>query len=127
MSRSASRVTRAGWLTVVLGLAACETPAPAPIRPGPGGADAAILDACRQRANEIFDRQNRAEIFSTQQGTNIPLSGAYVGSSLTRGLSAQCGHDQLVRECVRTANITSGSTEVPVQDTPPPPASGSRR
>jgi hypothetical protein len=116
---------------LVMLLAACDTAAPPAPRVGQGGMDAAVLDACRQRANEIYDRQNRAAIYAPQSGVNSPLSGNYVESALTRGLSSQFAHEQLIRECIRTANVTSGRGEVPIEGAgsaaPPPPPPDIRR
>jgi hypothetical protein len=138
MTRSAlssSRIGLGSVLALVL-LAGCDTgsmggsapPAGATaIGAGPGGMDAAVLDACRKRANEIYDRQNRAEIYSPQSGVNSPLSGNYVDSSLTRGLSSRFGHDQLIRECIRTANVSRGPADAPADAAPPPPPTGTRR
>ncbi len=141
MSRSALSLSRIGLgsvLALVL-LAGCDTgsmggsapPAGATaIGTGPGGMDAAVLDACRKRANEIYDRQNRAEIYAPQSGVNSPLSGNYVDSSLTRGLSSRFGHDQLIRECIRTANVSRAPADGPADAATPPPApapTGTRR
>lgn len=130
MTRSATILTWAGPLLAVLPLIGCQSPAPAP-RNSQASMDAAILETCRQRANEIYDKQNRAEIYSPQYNANTPLSGTYVDSALTRGLSARYAYEQMVQQCVRTASVTTergadvdlGGTPIP----PPPPAPPSSR
>jgi hypothetical protein len=71
--------------------------------------DAATLEACRKRADEVYTRQNRAEIYSPASGANSPLSGSYAGSS-TRGLSTQFGYEQAVQQCVRNVGAALDQT-----------------
>jgi hypothetical protein len=91
-----------------LALAGCTEP-PASSASSETRSDAATLDACRRRANEIYDRQNRATIFAANSGLNSPSSGAYVSGQTDRGLSARFAQEQLIRECVRNAG---GAAEV---------------
>ncbi len=101
-----------------LALAGCTEP-PASSASSETRSDAATLDACRRRANEIYDRQNRASIFAANSGLNSPSSGAYVSGQTDRGLSARFAQEQLIRECVRNAG---GSAEVSPAAPPPTPA-----
>ncbi len=103
-----------------LALAGCTEP-PASSASSETRADAATLDACRRRANEIYDRQNRATIFAANSGMNSPSSGAYVSGQTDRGLSARFAQEQLIRECVRNAG---GAAEV--SPAAPPPATTSQ-
>lgn len=103
MSRSRSILA---WLLPVVcaaSLPACDTPTPST---GDAKTDAAVLQACRQRANEVYDRRNRAEIYAPQYGGNSPLSGTYTDVGVNRGLSAQFSFEQMVRDCVRQSNVT---------------------
>ncbi len=103
MSRSRSILA---WLLPVVcaaSLSACDTPTPSS---GDAKADAAVLQACRQRANEVYDRRNRAEIYAPQYGGNSPLSGGYTDVGINRGLSAQFSFEQMVRDCVRQSNVS---------------------
>ncbi len=102
-----------------LALAGCAEP-PASTASSETRSDAATLDACRRRANEIYDRQNRASIFAANSGMNSPSSGAYVSGQTDRGLSARFAQEQLIRECVRNAG---GAAEVSPAVPPPAPAS----
>lgn len=119
--RSALTLIRTAPLAIALFLPACERPLPTH---GDARIDAAVLEACRQRANEVYDRQNRASIYAPQYAGNSPLSGAYTEPSVTRGLSAQFAHQQMIRDCVRTANLTTEKSDAPVEISPsaPPPA-----
>ena len=107
MSRSRSILA---WLRILLwpmvcaaSLSACDAPTPST---GDAKTDAAILQVCRQRANEVYDRRNRAEIYAPQYGGNSPLSGTYTDVGVNRGLSAQFSFEQMVRDCVRQSNVT---------------------
>ena len=129
MSRTALMLA---WAVIAVGLAACDTPQGGGMTgmgaagmgatsTGDAKADAAILTACRQRANEVYDRRNRAEIYAPQYGGNSPLSGTYTDVGVNRGLSAQFAFEQMVRDCVRTANISGGAAGAPPA-TPTTPA-----
>lgn len=103
MSRSRSILA---WLlpwVCAASLSACDTLTPST---GDAKTDAAVLAACRQRANEVYDRRNRAEIYAPQYGGNSPLSGTYTDVGINRGLSAQFSFEQMVRDCVRQSNVT---------------------
>ena len=50
-------------------------------------ADAATNAACRQRANEVFDRQNRGAIYSANSSANSPFSANFTPDVTSRGLS----------------------------------------
>lgn len=108
------------------------TPGPATTGGGQAATDLAIRDACNQRTNEIYNKQNRAAIYSPQYGINSPMSGTYVDSPLTHGLSARFAHEQLLQECIRSANVRSSRADAPVENPepvppPPPPSKGTRR
>ena len=100
----------------ILALAGCAEP-PAAAASSQTRSDSATLDACRRRANEIYDHQNRATIFAAHSGLNNPSSGAYVTGQTDRGLSARFAQEQLIRECVRNAG---GAAEA----SPPAPGAG---
>jgi|GEM_PF-5611656 len=109
----------------ILTLGACTQPLGGTALSSETRSDAATRDACRRRANEIYDRQNRATIFAPNSGLNSPSSGAYVAGQTDRGLSAQFAQEQLIRECVRNA---SGAAEAsPVAPSPQAPAAAPKR
>ncbi len=118
MSRTTSILA---WAGLAVGLAACDGPQSA-TSVGDAKTDAAILAACRQRANEMYDRRNRAEIYAPQYGGNSPLSGTYTDVGVNRGLSSQFAFEQMVRDCVRTANVSNAPAAAGVPGSPPPGA-----
>jgi hypothetical protein len=91
---------------------------------GQAEADAQTRAACRQRADQAYDQQNRAEIFSPASQVNTPFSANYV-PRVNRGLSDLFAHDQLVSDCVRNTGTGTDRT-VPAEPAapgaaPPPP------
>ena len=97
-------------LLTALAIAGCDSPAPPT---GQAQADAATVSACRQRANEVFDRQNRGQIYSPQSQVNSPFSANFTPSDSTRGLSQLFAHDQMINDCIRntgTGTSRTGST-----------------
>jgi len=78
-----------------------------------GGANLATQQACRQRANEMYEQRNRADLYSASPSTNTPYSGnSYVGVP-SRGLSGEFAYGQTVAECERNA-ATGGPAVAPV-------------
>lgn len=135
MSRSASILAWAAPVGVLLSLSACQAPSPST---GDAKADAAIEQACRQRANEMYDRRNRAEIYAPIYGGGSPLSGTYTDVGINRDLSGRFAFESMVRDCIRTANISAEKPVAPSPATPattprpagtalPPPGLGTRR
>ena len=86
---------------------------PAPLR-SQGQADAQTVAACRERANQVFDQQNRGAIFSQGSQANMPFSANYTPDVPNRGLSAQFGFDRAVNDCIRnTGTETSRTSDNP--------------
>jgi hypothetical protein len=107
----------------VAALSACDRP---PLS-GQAQADAQTRAACRQRAEEAYNQQNRGAIFSPPSSVNTPYSSNYVpASSDDRGLSDLFAHERLVSDCVRNTGTGTDRT-VPAgsatpASAPPPPA-----
>ena len=96
-----------------LALAACaRAPAPA------AQSDAAARAECRQRADEVYTRQNRAAIYSPSAPVNAPFSANYQPGTTDRGLSQLFAHENMIRDCVR------GAATGPAPSTPGPSAPG---
>ncbi len=108
--------------TVAIGaglLAGCA----APSGPAPTAAQSA---ACRQRADEVYDRQNRADLYRSDtyaggardamfSGTGSP--GASIGL-----LSARFARDRLVDDCLRgVAGNVASTPDAPAPATGAPP------
>jgi hypothetical protein len=117
-----------GLMVIVMALSGCAGPMAAS---GAGGggfgggslsrADAATEAACRQRADEVYDRQNRGEIYSPPPGVNTPFSAGYSPGSTDRGLSQLYARDNLIRDCIRNTgtetdrNAAAQAGTAPVQ------------
>lgn len=95
-------------------------------------ASAAQSAACRQRADEVHERQNRADLFRSDThagGTRDAMfSGTGSPAASIGFLSARFARDKLVDECLRGAAGNVASTP----DAPPPvititPAAPTRR
>jgi hypothetical protein len=101
---------------MLLLLAHCEAPPP-PV--GQARADAATLAACRERADEIYDRTHRGTIYSIN-GQNSPFSGGYLPAPVNQGLSDRFGRDSMVRDCVRNTGTETdrSATTAPAPVTP---------
>lgn len=113
MSRAFLPFPLAVLTLALLTLTAC-TDAPAPT--GQAKADAATQAACRQRADEVYDQQNRGAIYAPQSSFNTPFSANYTPGVTDRGLADLYEHNRLIRDCVR--NTGTGTDRTP----PQPPA-----
>lgn len=89
-------IGRLGLIGLLPLMAACATqPQTAQSR-----ADAATEAACRQRADEIYNRRYRDQTYNVQQTQNTPFSGNYT-TPPDRGLSQMYTRNSLVRDCIR--------------------------
>ena len=77
--------------------------------------DLATQTACRTRANEMYDRRNRAEIYSANSTINSPFSANYQPGTTNQGLAERFSFEQMVSECIRNAGTGS---ERPVPPAP---------
>jgi hypothetical protein len=100
-----------GILLGALALSACDG---APLT-GQAKADAATQAACRQRADQTYEQQNRGQIYSPQSQVNMPYSANYVPDVPNRGLSDVFAHDRMISDCVRN---TGTGTERPAPRAP---------
>ena len=91
---------------LLLGLACCNPPPPLT---GQARADAATLAACRERADEVYNRQNRGTIYSITN-RDAPLSGSYVPVPIDSGLSQRYAHQNMISDCVRNTGTESDRT-----------------
>jgi hypothetical protein len=86
---------------------------------GQAQADADTRAACQARAEQAYNVQNRAAIFSPPPTVNTPFSANYVPSVSDRGLSDLFVHDRMVNDCIR--NTGTGTERTPPASAPPPP------
>ena len=104
-------------------LAAACSPAP---QTSQQRADQAVIAACRQRAEEVYQRQNRAQLY--QSGNSVtPYSAAPTTGLPTQGLSTLYAHDQLVEDCIRntgTQTQRGAGSAGPAESPQPAPEPG---
>jgi hypothetical protein len=98
-----------GALAGALALSACDS---AP-QSSQARANAETVAACRQRANEVYNQQNRGEIYSANSSENSPFSANYVPDIPSRGLSQLFAHDKLVSDCVRNTGTGAERSVAP--------------
>jgi hypothetical protein len=96
-------------------LSACQ----APPSGGQAEADAQTRAACEQRAEQVYEQQNRAEIYSPAAPVNTPYSANYVPDASSRGLSDLFAHDRMINDCVR--NTGTGAERDETDTAAPPP------
>jgi hypothetical protein len=105
----------AALLPLLVVVSACDGPPPAG---GQAQADAQTRIACQQRAEQAYDQQNRADIYSPQSSMNTPFSANFTPGVTSRGLSQLFVHDRMVNDCIR--NTGTGAERTP--PAPPPTA-----
>lgn len=76
--------------------------------------DQATLAACRDHASQVYDRNNRAAIYSINQ-VGLPYSDSYLAGNQTNDLAARYHNEQIVDDCVRNTG-----TETNREDTAAP-------
>ena len=108
-------MTLAGGVVVLLGcvaLAACSFGGPP--QSGQARANAATVAACRQRAEQVYDIQHRADIYRPPPAINTPSSGSYApGGSTDRGLADLYARDRMISDCVRNTGTETDRGRAP--------------
>ena len=104
MIRPKSMLTPTGILTLCLlvGVGGCDAPASRQSH-----TDRATMAACRDYANQVYDRNHRAEIYSINQA-GLPYSGSYIADNQTNYLATQYGNQRLIDDCVRNTEPGTG-------------------
>lgn len=98
-------------LFCLIALSACENGGS--FGGGQAQADAQTRAACRQRAEDVYTQQNRAQIYSPPPAVNTPYSGNYLPDQSDRGLSDLYAHDRLVNDCIRNTGTGADRTQPP--------------
>jgi hypothetical protein len=82
--------------------------------------DAATIAACRQRAEQIYTQQNRAEMFQSDQSSS-PFAASGLTGITSTGLGQRYGYDTNVNNCVRNseAQTETAPTSTPAPAGPP--------
>ena len=91
------------WASACGGGGTTVTPPPPT---GQARADAATLAACRERADEVYNRQNRGTIYSINN-RDAPFSGSYAPVPIDNGLSQRYAHQNMISDCVRNTGTES--------------------
>nr|WP_294511345.1 hypothetical protein [uncultured Rhodopila sp.] len=99
-----------GAILGALALSACDGGAPAS---GQAQADAQTAAACRERADAVYDRQNRGDIYAPNSSVNSPFSANYNPDNPSRGLSQLYAHDKLVSNCIRNTGTGAERSQPP--------------
>lgn len=94
---------------LILPLLALSQCAPPPPPVGQARADAETLSACRQHADDVYNRQYRDQIY-TITNPNVPYSTSYAPGVTDRGLAARYAHDNMVNDCVRNTGTETDRT-----------------
>jgi hypothetical protein len=68
---------------------------------GQAEADAQTRAACRQRAEQIYETQNRGAIYGAPMQVNTPQSGNYTPVVTDRGLADLFANNRLIDDCIR--------------------------
>jgi hypothetical protein len=79
----------------------------------------ATVTACRERAEQLYQLQNRDQLYRTSNSVT-PYSGAPTTGLPTQGLSAQYANDVAVSDCIRNTGTQTRRNGGPA--TPPPAA-----
>ena len=84
-------------------------------------ADQEVIAACRQRADEVYARQNRGALYQSSNSVTPYSAGPTTGLP-TQGLSGLYAHDQMVNDCVRNTGTQTQRTVPPAAESAQPPA-----
>jgi len=95
-------------LAGAIALSACSAPPSSQSR-----ANAETVAACRQRAEDVYNQQNRGDIYSPASSVNTPFSSNYVPGITDRGLSQLYAHDKMVSDCVRNTGTGAERSQPP--------------
>jgi hypothetical protein len=117
------RVTPLLAACVVLGaLAGCAPQ----VQSARSRATAAQIAACRHRADEVWQQQNRSEVYRSDSWAtstrDSPFAGAGLPGTVSSGLSGQYAREQMLDNCLNSATGSGGTAaQEPEQ---PDPLSG---
>lgn len=100
----------------LVALSACQS---APPR---SSADAAVIAACRDRADQIHARQNRVEL-SRRDERDAPFASVYNSGITTRGLGDRFEWGRNVEACVKSSG-SGGDAPTGPTFSPAVPATG---
>jgi Tfp pilus assembly protein PilP len=96
---------------LLLALTACSQEAEPQTR-----ASAADRAACRQRVEEVYNKQNRAEMYQTDTYMTSTRDAPFATSGVAMpntGLSSRYAHDTMVSDCLRSVSGNVGTSPEP--------------
>lgn len=106
-------------LVVSAGLAACAAPEPQT------RANAARAAACREHADEVYLRQNRAELYRSDayatSTRDAPFATSGIKDDPTRGLAGRYARDTMVGDCMNATGGTPGTSPTTAPGAKPTP------
>jgi hypothetical protein len=108
----------AGAVSLLLALAGC---AHAPSWGGGGGqshSDQSLIAACRQRADEQFERANRASLYQPPSTRDSPYSA--MPPSPTNDLADRFSYGSMYNDCIRSNGAAQTPAAVPPEPAPAP-------
>lgn len=85
------------------------------------GATPKAMAACRQRADEVFERQNRAEVYRSDMFAGGERDAPFAATGMSRtepgaGLPSRYARETMVDDCLNAASGSPGASP----DAPPP-------
>ncbi len=112
-------------MLALIGVAGCGAP--------PDRGTVAQQAACRERADEVYLRQNRAEIYRADQYAtstrDAPYGSSGVIGNTSSGLSGRYARDSMVSDCIAGAvnAATPGPGKTPDEPAVPAPPAASAK
>ena len=73
--------------------------------------DRATIDACRNRADQVYDRMNRGAIYNLSSADAPNSSTGLVGDP-TGALSARFARDRMIERCVGGVGTAAGNAAI---------------
>ncbi len=94
---------------VLPGLLLCAGCSPAP-QTAASRANEATVTACREKAEQVYVRQNRDELYRNDN-SSTPFSAGPSTGTPGYGLSSLYAHDQMIDDCVRNTGTQTQRTD----------------
>jgi hypothetical protein len=104
-----------GAVSLLLALASC---APGQSGGGQSRSDQAMVAACRQRADQAFERANRTSLYQPQSTRDSPLSA--MPPSPTNDLADRFSYGSLYNDCMRSNGAAATPSTIAPEPAPMP-------
>ena len=100
-----ARLASAVFIIAAMAGSACSLDIGGPPPSQAGRAEVEAVSACRERADQVFDRQNRGQVYNTDTYRSITRDAPFTTNGLvgvtSAGLSQQYSRDNMVQNCLR--------------------------